>query len=453
MPSKTYKNPHYIRDGKILLYNRERSSVIQARLSVEGVKGYIVKSTGKRDFTEAARVAEEIYDDYRYRVRHDLDVGSYTFETLFNKWWSVTEQTLSVHRKRFITGTANRYLIPYFGSRPTSAISDEFVAQYWDWRVNYWSSGEGEKAIEAAKKRRTTKKNPRINRLGNVAKVPAKKTLQMEQSVLRQIFYWAKRTGRLKNEPLVKVPNLNRGHKEGVARRPAFDIHEWRILTKFMRSWVREESEGHQPRKNGKFGKMKDEEVTMVHSLHRFQRAMVRDYVLFLGYSGLRPNEARQLRWCDIDFDLLDENGRRQLLIKVSPTTKTGARDVVPIWFAKRPLERLKKLSEHTTPQDLVFCDRGGNAIENFGKTFKSLLIKADLLEDRFGSVRTIYSLRHTYATFRLLYGNIPMEILAQNMGTSPMMIFRHYSHITVQQQAHLLGGTLGRANKSVISK
>jgi hypothetical protein len=61
-------------------------------------------------------------------------------------------------------------------------------------------------------------------------------------------------------------------------------------------------------------------------------------------------------------------------------------------------------------------------------------------LDDRFGRARTIYSLRHTYATFRLLYAGIPMETLALNMGTSPKMIFDHYSHITARQQAHVLG-------------
>ena len=57
--------------------------------------------------------------------------------------------------------------------------------------------------------------------------------------------------------------------------------------------------------------------------------------------------------------------------------------------------------------------------------------------------MRTIYSLRHTYATFRLLYGNANIEDLAQNMGTSPQQIFNHYRHITIRQKAPELGGRL----------
>jgi integrase len=436
--SKTYLNPNSFRDGKILLYNRENSSVIQVRLKIDGLKGYIVKSTKKRDLEEALKIAEDLYDDYRYKVRNELDIGTYTFATLYKKWWEVNKNTLSIHRKKYIEGTTRRYFLPYFGKKSTNAINDIFVEQYWDWRINYWDSVDGGKKIEAAKKSRTTKNKPYKNVLGNVAKVPAQKTLQMEQSLLRQIFYWAKRTGRIKDLPLVKAPKLERD--KNVNRRPAFELDEWRLLTKFMRNWTKEKYNPTQLRKNGSFSKSKNEKIKRPHSLHLFQREMVRNYILFLGYSGLRPNEARQLRWCDLNFNWIDKEGRTQILIFVAPTTKTGEREVVPIWYARTPLRRLKKLSKHTDQNDLVFCDRDGNAIENFGKTFKDILRKSGLLEDRNGKVRTIYSLRHTYATFRILYGNIPMESLARNMGTSPMMIFRHYAHITNRQEAHILG-------------
>jgi len=448
---KYYKNPHYIRDGKILLFHRERSSFYQARLKVDGLVGYILKSTKKRDLEDAIQVAEDLYDDYRYRVRNELDVGSYTFSTLYKKWWEKHENRLSIHRKRFITGTVKRYFLPYFGKKSTNAITDIFVENYWDFRINYWKSVEGVEKIEKAQKSRTTKNKPYKNRLGNVAKVPAQKTLEMEQSLLRQIFVWGKRTGKIKETPFVKAPKLP-SEKGKTVRRPAFELEEWRKLTRFMKDWVKEGFDKSQPRKNGSFVKSKGEKIIRPHSLHRFQREMVRNYIQFMGYSGLRPNEARQLQWGDIDFDLIGEDGKRQILVNVRESTKTGARKVVPIWYVKTPLERLRILSNHTEPTDLVFCDKEGNPIENFGKTFKDILRKSDLLEDRDGKVRTIYSLRHTYATFRILYAHIPMETLALNMGTSPIQIFKHYNHITVEQQAHILGarGTTRRKREKI---
>ena len=60
---------------------------------------------------------------------------------------------------------------------------------------------------------------------------------------------------------------------------------------------------------------------------------------------------------------------------------------------------------------------------------FARLLIDADLRYDRSGKSRSLYSLRHTYATFRLAYRNVDYRRLAKQMGTSVGMIERHYAH------------------------
>ena len=161
-----------------------------------------------------------------------------------------------------------------------------------------------------------------------------------------------------------------------------------------------------------------------------------------MGTSGLRPNEARQLRWRDLE-DYVDQDGIKHLLLHISPTTKTGQRECIPLKSARRYIDRIRDQSTHLDPDDLIFCDQNGSSVENFGKTFKKVLIDTNLLEDRFGRTRTIYSLRHTYATFRLLYGNAKIEDLAQNMGTSPTQIYNHYRHITVRQKAAEMGGKL----------
>jgi integrase len=59
------------------------------------------------------------------------------------------------------------------------------------------------------------------------------------------------------------------------------------------------------------------------------------------------------------------------------------------------------------------------------------MLKKAGLLKDSIGRERTIYSLRHTYATFRLENGT-NVYWLKQNMGTSVQMIERHYGQTKV---------------------
>ena len=48
------------------------------------------------------------------------------------------------------------------------------------------------------------------------------------------------------------------------------------------------------------------------------------------------------------------------------------------------------------------------------------------LLYNKKGEKRTLYSLRHTYATFRL-EDEVSVHLLAKQMGTSTQMIDQHY--------------------------
>jgi len=61
------------------------------------------------------------------------------------------------------------------------------------------------------------------------------------------------------------------------------------------------------------------------------------------------------------------------------------------------------------------------------------------LLKDIYGRKRTLYSLRHTYATLALLNGEVDIHTLARQMGNSAAMIERHYSKLTATMAAERL--------------
>jgi hypothetical protein len=69
------------------------------------------------------------------------------------------------------------------------------------------------------------------------------------------------------------------------------------------------------------------------------------------------------------------------------------------------------------------------------------MLEKAELLNDVSGARRSLYSLRHTYATFQIIYNKLDLHTLAKNMGTSIAMLERHYSHLEVLHRAEALAG------------
>ena len=55
-------------------------------------------------------------------------------------------------------------------------------------------------------------------------------------------------------------------------------------------------------------------------------------------------------------------------------------------------------------------------------------------IERRLGDNRSLYSWRHSFATFLLLYENINVYKLAVQMGTSVKMIEQHYGHVLPEQ-------------------
>ena len=74
--------------------------------------------------------------------------------------------------------------------------------------------------------------------------------------------------------------------------------------------------------------------------------------------------------------------------------------------------------------------------------SFKIFMKDTGLLTcPRTGQDRTLYSLRHTYATFSLLNDGMDVHTLAVQMGTSILMIERHYSHLTPRLKKEMLTG------------
>jgi hypothetical protein len=89
-----------------------------------------------------------------------------------------------------------------------------------------------------------------------------------------------------------------------------------------------------------------------------------------------------------------------------------------------------------------VFRLPDGTVSKNLRQTFKLLMKDTGLLKcPRTGQDRTLYSLRHTYATFALLNDGMDVHTLAIQMGTSIGMIERHYSHLTPRLRKEVLTG------------
>ena len=61
------------------------------------------------------------------------------------------------------------------------------------------------------------------------------------------------------------------------------------------------------------------------------------------------------------------------------------------------------------------------------------------LLKSKEEQTRTLYSLRHTYATLELIENRTDIHTLAKQMGNSATMIEKHYSKLTATMAADRL--------------
>ena len=244
-------------------------------------------------------------------------------------------------------------------------------------------------------------------------------TVKRIHNDLRHFFRWSVDEGYLKEIP--KFPRVN-GER---SRRPHFNEAEWRKLVRYLREFVKVE--------NGKT---------------RRQRKMLVNYVLILANTGIRTGEARTLRWRDVRE--VDAGTGRPKDVILTVDGKTGIREVVSrtaavkTYFRRIHELRIEELDgDPLTSDSLVFCHPDGTEIGSFKKSFQSLLTACGLEKDSFGRARTIYSLRHTYATFRLHEG-VNHYTLSRNMGTSVQMLEQYYGHtsnLTMSEELTKGGG------------
>ena len=78
---------------------------------------------------------------------------------------------------------------------------------------------------------------------------------------------------------------------------------------------------------------------------------------------------------------------------------------------------------------------RAGVRPRTFNGMFGKLMRESGLLQAVGGGHRTLYSLRHTYATEELLVGT-DIHTLSKQMGTSVRMLEAHYSKLTATMAA-----------------
>ena len=234
------------------------------------------------------------------------------------------------------------------------------------------------------------------------------------------------------------------------SRRAGFDTgNEYLVLVRNLRSY------------RDCVGRFASEGLNAWHKLHRAQLSY---FIMFLLHSGLRVGEAREMRWSDLKLDEeVEGEDERIVEVRVSKATKKGQmRFVQAQTGANNALKEWRKISPHTAASDWVWFwqqhDADGKATQvgDLNKSFQQYLrsIEFDgrqdgLLNDRDGDRRSLYSLRHTYATLRLEKGDVRVYDLSINMGCKVKQIETHYSHVVSKQRRQQITRTVRKKKSS----
>jgi integrase len=178
-------------------------------------------------------------------------------------------------------------------------------------------------------------------------------------------------------------------------------------------------------------------------------RLLLRDYIEMLLATGMRQGtEAFNIKWKHMEWHI--DKGVRYLRIWVSG--KTGPRWLIARHEAVAIIERIKaRFKEYSSltldellaqkRDDYLWRHSTGERPYDFVSSFKWLMRDSGLLTDAIGNTRSLYSFRHTYATFSLVEWNMDIHTLAKQMGTSVAMLERHYSKLTATMAAEKLAG------------
>jgi len=152
-------------------------------------------------------------------------------------------------------------------------------------------------------------------------------------------------------------------------------------------------------------------------SKRKYLAAQLHDKVLFMANTGIRPDEANWLEYRDVE--IVEDDATGETILEIQVRGKRGVGYCKSTSGAVRPFERMVERNQ-PEPTDRLFP-------VDHKRQFNRILEELSLKFDREGNRRTLYSLRHSYISFRLLEGADIYQI-AKNCRTSVEMIEKHYA-------------------------
>jgi integrase len=423
------------------------------RVKLPKADRYKTVSLKTADIGVARHLANEQEVEVRAMLKHDIPVFNHPFRAVAKEYLATQEARakrgeISKERPKKLKAVIEGALEDYVGSVQVHRVGDDLWASYPAWRRengagrntrNGVREVSAEEAAEldardaaararAMAKRGFTKLRPKAIAPGKARTVAfiSDATIRFEMSIFGAVMNYA-----IKKRYVPASQRFDDRPKLKTMRRDEFTLEEYRRLHTVARSWVKD----------------------AIRPSSTWYRTVAYNFILIMCNTGMRPSEAKNLRWRDITTGK-DRQGRELVILFVQgkgKSRKLVAPKSVGDYFerireATREYRRQAAEAEgreapevEFRPEDRVFTTVTGEPAKSlYQAMIEDLLIKAKLREGASGVPRSTYCFRHTYATFRLAEG-VDVYFLAEQMGTSVKMIEEHYGHVNTVKHADLV--------------
>jgi len=376
---------------KLKIFQTRASKFWQVRCYVEDK--YIVRSLRTINKQEAITLAKKFYESEilkiysdsagnDFRVMHGLERVSNILKA--NEIARANKGEISFITVKVINSLLNKHILKYFKNKSIELINDEQIFKYYE--------------------------HLRSQNLRPVS-------IAQNLTTLKKLFSIA-----LTNKWIKECPAFPKVKKTSIPR-GGFSVKEYltilRACSNLRKTAEREKVVSYKTTRGGIFSKGEP----LPFEFKWLIRFMVNSFV--------RPVDIKIIQHQHIQII----RGKYSYLRITLPETKSHTGQIITLPAAVHIYEKLKeyfKARGYDKPADYLFMPEIKNrqaAISLMDGHFRRLLEYCDLRYGVRGQVRTLYSLRHTSITFRLLYGEgIDLLTLAKNARTSVEMIEKHYA-------------------------
>ena len=412
------------------------------RIKLPKADRYKTISLKTPDITTARQLAGREEARVSFKLESGIPVFNRPFREVANEYLAEQRRRskrgeISASRVDKLKAVIDGALEDYIGSTQVHLIGDELWSGYPAWRRENGAGRNRRNGVRevsealasklAAKETAAREKIARTKGLRTRPATPpaepasrlvafiSDSTIRFEMSIFGAVMNFG-----IKKRYVPASQRFDDRPKLKTMRRDEFTLEEYRKLHTVARQWVKEAKRPSSV----------------------WYRTVTYNFILIMCNTGMRPSEARNLRWRDI-APAKDRDGREIVVLFVQGKGKS--RKLVAPKSVGDYLDRVRDVAVATGPDDPVFTTSTGESAKSLYKALiESLLTKADLREGTQGIPRSTYCFRHTYATFRLAEG-IDVYFLAEQMGTSVKMIEDHYGHVnTVKHADRVLQGMGG---------